>query len=98
MLAFLLATAPTTTDPLGIADALPDKCAASDRNEIVVCGSPAKDSRYRLPKLDDKYEKRVGRLETTVAGKVRGAIHVDPVELSGGAKSNRLMISIATSF
>jgi hypothetical protein len=98
MLAFLLATAPTVADPLGVADALPDKCTSADAREVVVCGSREKSRRYRLPKLKQQYEQRAIRLESSLVPGLRGSIHVDPVELPGGAKSNRIMITVGTSF
>jgi hypothetical protein len=98
MLALLLATAPTVGDPLGVSDALPDKCTSADAQEVVVCGSREKSRRYRVPKLERQYEQHAIRLETSIVSGVRGSIHVDPIQLPGGAKSNRIMITVGTSF
>ncbi len=94
MLAFLLAAAPVA-DPLRVADA--SKCKSADPREVVVCGSREKSQRYRLPKLSDKYESRPIRAETKIAGMPARA-HVDSVNLPDGQRSNRVMVTISTSF
>ena len=64
----------------------------------MVCGSREKNLRYRLPKLPERNEWSPLRADTQLATGLRGSVHVDPIELPGGAKSNRLMITVATHF
>ena len=97
MLAFLLATASAVADPLGVADVLPGKCRSGDSKEVIVCGSREKSRRYRLPQLSQEYDRSAVRAETEIAGMSVRA-HVDSVGLPGGQKSNRVMLTVSTSF
>jgi hypothetical protein len=93
MLAFLLATAP-------IVAVIPEgsvTCTSRNPSEIVVCGLREKSQRYRLPKLPDKYDRDAIRAEIKVAG-LPTRLHVDSVDLPGGQHSNRLMLTVSTSF
>ena len=96
---FLLAAAPTVQDALGVADAVSQGCTRADSKEVVVCGSRDEQHRYRLPKLSETYEQdwRVPNAATAIAG-LAARVHVDPVELPGGVKSNRIMLTISTRF
>ena len=98
MVALLLASAPLSAQPLGVAATTPSSCASSDPKEIVVCGSRDHDSPYRLPKLSQKYERGAFRAQTELAPGVRASTHVDSVDLPGGAKSNRALVSIGIGF
>jgi hypothetical protein len=98
MVAFLLASAPVSTQPLGVAATIPSSCASRDPKEIVVCGSREHDSPYRLPKLSQKYERGAFRAETELAPGLHASAHVNSVQLPGGVKSNRMLLSIGLGF
>ena len=98
MLALLLASAPLSAEPAGVPPTSAEVCASSNPKEIVVCGSREHDPRYRLPKLPLKYERRAFRAETELAPGLHARAHVDSVDLPGGAKSNRALISIGIAF
>src|SRR5881628_4059965 len=98
MVALLLASAPLSTQPQGVAATTPGSCASSDPKEIVVCGSREHDSPYRLPKLSQKYERGAFRAQTELAPGLHASAHVDSVDLPGGAKSNRALVSIGIGF
>jgi hypothetical protein len=83
---------------LGVSATLPDNCSSADPQEIVVCGSHEKSQRYRLPVLPKRYEPTPFLLDAQLASGLRGTVHLDPVELPGGAKSNRLLITVSTHF
>jgi hypothetical protein len=91
MVALLLASAPLTA-------AIPNGCGSSDPKEIVVCGSREHDNRYRLPRLSQKYERVPFRADIELAPGLHASAHVNSVELPGGAKSNRVLISIGLGF
>jgi hypothetical protein len=63
-----------------------------------VCASREHDSRYRLPKLSQKYERGAFRGETELAPGLHASAHVNSVELPGGAKSKRVLLSIGLGF
>ena len=98
MVALLLASTPISAEPLRITAATRDVCVSSDPKEIVVCGSREHDSRYRLPNLSQKYERGAFRAETELAPGLHASAHVDSVDLPGGAKSNRALLSIGIGF
>jgi hypothetical protein len=98
MVALLLASAPLPAETLHLAAASRDVCASSDPKEIVICGSREHDSRYRLPKLSQKYERGAFRAESELAPGLHASAHVNSVELPGGAKSNRVLLSIGIGF
>ena len=83
---------------MGVAKAVAESCGPRNTEEIVVCGSREKSQRYRLPKLPDGYETSRGVVAGGTVGGLPVRAHVDPVELPGGAKSNRIMITVGTSF
>jgi hypothetical protein len=98
MVALLLAAAPLTAGPQQLTVASRSICTSSDPKEIVVCGSRDHDSPYRLPKLSQNYERGAFHAETELAPGVHASAHVDSIELAGGAKSNRALISIGIGF
>src|SRR4051794_20473860 len=98
MVALLLASAPMTAEPLHIAATTPDVCSSSDPREIVVCGSREHASPYRLPKLSQKYERGAFRAETELPPGLHASAHVNSVDLPGGVKSNRVLLSIGLRF
>src|SRR5438067_13316468 len=98
MVALLLASAPLSTQPPSITAPVPNSCVSTDPKEIVVCGSREHDNRYRLPKLSQKYERGAFRAETELAPGLHARANVDSVELPGGGKSNRVLLSIGLGF
>ena len=98
MVALLLASAPLSTQPTSITAPVPSSCASSDPKEIVVCGSREHDTPYRLPKLSQKYERGAFRAETELAPGLHASAHVNSVDLPGGVKSNRVLLSIGLGF
>ena len=96
MIGLLLAAA--VADPLAVASAARGDCASSDPREIVVCGPRDGDRQYRLPKLPEKYDRGSIRAETSLAPGVRARAHIDSVELPGGVKSDRFMITVGVGF
>jgi hypothetical protein len=98
IVALLLASAPLATERLQVAAASRDVCASANPNEIVVCGSREHDSRYRLPKLAEKYEREAFRAETDLAPGLHASAHVNSVGLPGGEKSNRILLTIGIGF
>jgi hypothetical protein len=70
-------------------------CGSSE-GQIIVCGSRGQRSRYRLPEVSTDYETPAARAETLLAPGVQGSIDLQSVELPGGLKSNRLMVTIKT--
>jgi hypothetical protein len=97
IIALFGAAVAAAADPMGVAVGLGESCGAGDPNQIVVCGSREKNQRYRLPKLPDNYDARTIRAETKIAG-IPAGIRINSVDLAGGQKSNRVMLTIATSF
>jgi hypothetical protein len=51
-----------------------------------------------LPKLSQKYERGAFRGETELAPGLHASAHVNSVELPGGAKSKRVLLSIGLGF
>jgi hypothetical protein len=98
MVALLLASTPISAEPPRITAATHVVCVSSDPKEIVVCGSRERDSRCRLPNLSQKYERGAFRAETELAPGLHASAHVDSVDLPGGAKSNRALLSIGIGF
>jgi hypothetical protein len=98
MLALLLASTPISAEPLSVRPEARDVCVSADPKEIVVCGSREHDSRYRLPKLSQKYEHGAFRAETELARGLHASTHVNSIELPGGAKSNRMLLTIGIGF
>jgi hypothetical protein len=98
MVALLLASAPLSAQRLGVTATIPNSCVSSDPQEIVVCGSREHDSRYRLPKLSQKYERGAFRAEAELAPGLHASAHVNSVDLPGGAKSNRMLLTIGIGF
>ena len=98
MIATLFLAAAATADPLGVAKAVADGCTSPDRKDIVVCASRDPRRRYSLPRLSHDYERRHLDAATDLAPGVGAKIRVVSVELPGGVKSNRLMLTVGTKF
>jgi hypothetical protein len=94
----LLAAAPAAPGPFGVAKAVAQDCPKSASSEIVVCGSREPARLYRLPKLPGDYAATKPFVAATTVGGLPMRAHVDPVELPGGAKSNRIMLTVSTKF
>jgi hypothetical protein len=73
-------------------------CGATDEKEIVVCGSRDERSPYRLPEISTAYERPPLRAQTVLAPGVQAGIDLQSVELPGGLKSERLMVTLRTRF
>jgi hypothetical protein len=78
--------------------AQPDPCPGATGNEVVVCGSRQGESPYRLPKVPERYERKQIRAETDVIPGVHTRAHVDSQTLPDGYRSNRVMVTLSTSF
>jgi hypothetical protein len=98
MVALLLASAPLSAEPLRLPTAIPNSCVSTDPKEILICGSREHNSRYRLPKVAETYDRRSLRAETELAPGLHASAHVNSVELPGGVKSNRVLLSIGIGF
>jgi hypothetical protein len=90
MAALLLVSAPAAADPLGVVAAVRQSCSSAGPKEIVICGSREESGRYQLPKLSDEYSRPALKAETGLIPGIHGSLQVEPVELPGGAKSNRV--------
>jgi hypothetical protein len=92
MLAFLLlavvAPAPSYTDA----------CPRGASGEVVICGSRPGENPYRLPRLPERYDPKKIRAETTVIPGVHARAHVDTETRPDGYQSNRVMVTLSTSF
>jgi hypothetical protein len=92
MLAFLLlavvAPAPSYTDA----------CPRGSGGEVVICGSRPGESPYRLPRLPERYDPKKIRAETNVIADVHARAHVDTETRPDGYQSNRVMVTLSTSF
>jgi hypothetical protein len=71
-------------------------CGSDGSEEIVVCGSREQRSRFRLPEISSVYERPPLRAETELAPGVQSSIDLQSVELPGGLKSNRVMLTVST--
>ena len=92
MLAFLLlavvAPAPSFTDA----------CPRGAGGEVVICGSRPGESPYRLPRLPERYDPKQIRAEANVIPGVHARAHVDTETRPDGNRSNRVMVTLSTSF
>lgn len=77
---------------------LPDECNSAKGEEIVVCGSRPTESPYRLPKLDQRYERKPLRAETDVIPGVHTRAHAEADRLPGGSLSKKLLVTFSTGF
>ncbi len=85
-------------DVVGAATVVEQSCDAGDASTVVVCGRRDRESPYRLPKLSERYQPSKIRAETGLGKGVRASAAVTSVDLPGGQKSNRAMITIRTAF
>ena len=97
ILALALAVAAEGT-PLDVVDAVRSGCERQAAEEIVVCGAGDRRSMYRLPEVSREYEKAPLRAEKMLGPGVQGSIGLQSVDLPGGHKSQRLMVTIGTKF
>lgn len=72
-------------------------CPPSSKSEIVVCGSPAARSPYRLPVLSGRYEQRRLRAETDVAG-LHARVQAETPIRQDGLQDKRVMLTLSTHF
>lgn len=94
MLAFLLLA--VVAPPPSYADACPARGGSS--GEVVICGSRPGESPYRLPRLPERYDPKQIRAETNVIPGVHARAHVDTETRPDGYQSNRVMVTLSTSF
>ena len=94
MLAFLLLA--VVAPPSSYADNCPR--SGSGSGEVVICGSRPGESPYRLPRLPERYDPRQIRAETNVIPGVHARAHVDTETRPDGYQSNRVMVTLSTSF
>jgi hypothetical protein len=96
LLAAGAAAEPHTTEPLELTTA--GRCAGatpSDKpDEIVVCGSRETRSPYRLPEISPRYERAPLRAERQIAPGAVASLNVQSVNMPGGLKSDRVMITL----
>ena len=94
MLAFLLlaVVAPAS----GFTDGCPVR--GSGNGEVLICGSRPGESPYRLPRLPERYDPKRIRAETNVMPGVHARAHVDTEIRPDGYQSNRVMVTLSTSF
>ena len=74
-----------------------DPCPKGSPDEIVVCGSRNGQSRYRLPKLPDSYDRKPLRAETTIGG-TRARAHAESSTRPDGLVDKRIMITFTVPF
>ena len=98
MIAAIAAAAGATADPLGVVNAVSESCASADPSEIVVCAQRDPQRRYRLPRLAVDYEPAQLDAATDIAPGVGAKIRVVTVDLPGGAKSDRILLTVGTKF
>jgi hypothetical protein len=75
-----------------------DPCPKSATDEIVVCGSRDRQSRYRLPKLSHEYDRKPIRAETDLIPGVHTRAHVESFVRPDGLVDKRIMITFAIPF
>ena len=92
MLAFLLLA--VLAPPTSFADG----CPRNGSGEVVICGSRPGESPYRLPRLPERYDPKKIRAETNVIPGVHARAHVDTETRPDGYQSNRVMVTLSTSF
>ena len=75
-----------------------DACPRGSGGEVVICGSRPGESPYRLPGLPERYDPKKIRAETNVIADVHARAHVDTETRPDGYQSNRVMVTLSTSF
>ena len=78
--------------------AQPNPCTGGTSDEVVVCGSRRGESPYRLPKVPERYERKQIRAETNIIPGVHSRAHIDSQTMPDGNRSNRVMLTLSTSF
>jgi len=75
-----------------------DGCPRGASGEVVICGSRPGESPYRMPRLPERYDPKKIRAETNVVPGVHARAHVDTETRPDGYQSNRVMVTLSTSF
>lgn len=91
MLALLLLA--VIAPPAGYTDGCP-----RSSGEVVICGSRPGESPYRLPRLPERYDPKQIRAETNVMPGVHARAHIQSETRPDGYQSNRVMVTLSTSF
>jgi len=73
-------------------------CPRGASGEVVICGSRPGESPYRMPRLPERYDPKKIRAETNVMSGVHARAHVDTQTRPDGYQSNRVMVTLSTSF
>jgi hypothetical protein len=74
-----------------------DRCQKGSTDEIVVCGSRDRQSRYRLPKLPHTYDRKPLRAEADV-GRTHARAQVQSETRPDGLADKRIMITFTAPF
>ena len=72
-------------------------CRSASQGDIIVCGSPNARSKYRLPELTSRYDRKPVRAQGTVKG-ADVAAGVSSTIRPDGLQDKRFMITISTAF
>lgn len=75
-----------------------DPCDVGSGKEIVVCGSRNSQSRYRLPNLPRKYDRKPLTAETNAIPGVHTRAHIDSAVRADGLQDNRVMVTFSLPF
>ncbi len=74
-----------------------DPCPKGSADEIIVCGSRDRQSRYRLPNLPHGYDRKPLRAEGTIAG-THVRAHAESEVRPDGLVDKRVMITFSVPF
>lgn len=74
-----------------------DPCPKGSRDEIVICGSRDRQSRYRLPKLPQIYDRKPLRAEADIGG-THARAQVQSEVRPDGLVDKRIMITFTAPF
>lgn len=74
-----------------------DPCPKGSPDEIVVCGSHDRQSRYRLPKLPQAYDRKPLRAEADIGG-THARAQVQSETRPDGLVDKRIMITFTAPF
>jgi hypothetical protein len=75
-----------------------DACPRGAGGEVVICGSRPGESPYRVPRLPERYDPKQIRAEANVIPGVHARAHIDTETRPDGNQSNRVMVTLSTSF
>ncbi len=75
-----------------------DGCPRSSSGEVVICGSRPGESPYRLQRLPERYDPKQIRAETNIVPGVHARVHLDSETRPDAYQSNRVMVTLSTSF